>query len=329
MNGILSNVYLQLGIGIFIAVLIACFPFKMIALCTTPFSMKTFGIRKIKRWHSRTDTLANFMIWISIILCVSAPWIPYSPWIYGVWLTFTYLCTLSRVVRLTQANNDANKRIVIFFVSAIYAISLMCALGMMNGYMLWKYFFDYANMIESKEAFNIMLYLNNITPMGYLAQLIVLLVPVLNLWGQFKYMRLENTFKGVHIVSYVIKTLLMLSMGYLAQLIVLLVPVLNLWGQFKYMRLENTFKGVHIVSYVIKTLLMLSILFGLGAYSTNVLSMIYNQDQTLTKLVRLPHNKNEVDQITSESMPPEEAQPSAPVDPNAPAPVDPNVPAGV
>ena len=279
MNGILSNVYLQLGIGIFIAVLIACFPFKMIALCTTPFSMKTFGIRKIKRWHSRTDTLANFMIWISIILCVSAPWIPYSPWIYGVWLTFTYLCTLSRVVRLTQANNDANKRIVIFFVSAIYAISLMCALGMMNGYMLWKYFFDYANMIESKEAFNIMLYLNNITPMGYLAQLIVLLV-----------------------------------------------PVVNLWGQFKYMRLENTFKGVHIVSYVIKTLLMLSILFGLGAYSTNVLSMIYNQDQTLTKLVRLPHNKNEVDQITSESMPPEEAQPSAPVDPNASAPVDPNMP---
>lgn len=286
MNGILSNVYLQLGIGIFIAVVVACLPFKMIALCTTPFSMKTFGIRKIKRWHSRTDTLANFMIWISIILCVAAPWIPYVPWIYAAWLTFTYLCALSRVVRLTQVNNDAYKRIVIFFVSAMYAISIMCALGMVNGYMLWKYFFDFANMIETKEAFNIMLYLNNITPMGYLAQLIILLV-----------------------------------------------PLLSLWGQFKYMRLENTFKGANIVSYVIKTLLVLSILFGLGAYSTKVLSMIYNQDQTLTQLVRMPLSKNEVDQISSESIPPEQMpedpnavpapDPNAPADPNA-VPVDPN-----
>lgn len=300
MNGILSNAYLQLGIGIFIALIVACLPFKAVALCTTPFSMKTFGIRKIKRWHSRTDTLANCMIWISVILCIGAPWIPYSPWICAVWLTFTYLCALSRAVRLTQAYNDAYKRIVIFFISALYAISLNCALGMNNGFVLWKYFFDYANMIESKAAFDIMLYLNNITPMGYLAQLILLLV-----------------------------------------------PLVSLWGQFKYMRLENTFKGANIFLYVIKTLILLLIVFGLGAYATKGLSAIYNQDQTLTQLVRLPLNKNEIDQITAESMPPAEPQPAdpnvpvdpnaqpapadpnAPVDPNAPAPVDPNVQPGV
>lgn len=210
MSEILINEFLLLGTGLFFALLIACLPLKSIAIVTTPFSMKTFGIRKIKRWHSRTDTLANFMIWISIILCLAAPWIAYSPWIYAAWLTFTWLCTLSRAVRMTAVRSKAMKRVVIFFVNAIFAIGLITALGSINGYMLWKYLFDYANMIESKEAFEVMLYLNNITPFGFVSQMILLLVPVVNLWGQFKYMRLENTFKAASIYTYVLKGVLLL-----------------------------------------------------------------------------------------------------------------------
>lgn len=198
------------GVLIF-ALVCLMIPLKTTAMLTGPFTMKRFGVRKIKRWHSQTDTLANLMLWISVLFCIAAPFIPYSPLIYGLWLTFTWLCTISRVPLMGRVKSKNEKLAVLFLLNLTYGVGLVAGLGMINGYRLWLDTFTFANMIESLEAFDIMLYLSDPMPAGFLLQIILLIWPLARLWGQFKYMRLEGTYKAVSITSYVVKSLIVIA----------------------------------------------------------------------------------------------------------------------
>lgn len=201
------NLILSLGI-VLVSLLILTIPLKTLSLLTTPFSMRTFGIRKIKRWHSRTDTLANLMIWITVIFCIIYPFIPYSPIIWAVWITFTWLCALARAVRLTAAGQRWKKLAVIFCITVIYGFGLLGGLGLFNHYSLWIFSFQYANSIAAGEGLDYMYYLSNVQPFSYLAQMLIMIISGWNLWGQFKYMRLENTFKAANMFTYIFKFLI-------------------------------------------------------------------------------------------------------------------------
>lgn len=213
MSQIVSRQDLLLSaIVLVVAMLMMLIPLKWLSLITTPFSMRTFGIRKIKRWHSRTDTLGNLMLWISLIFCVGFPWIPYSPLIYLFWLTFTWLCTVSRAVRMSQVRLRSIKIQVIFLINLIYGVGILAGFGFYNDYVLWVRSYEYANLVVAGEALQPMLYLTNSAPAAYLVQVLILAVPVMNLWGQFKYMRLENTFKAANMFTYWMKSLLVLAL---------------------------------------------------------------------------------------------------------------------
>lgn len=187
------------------SLLILLIPLKVLAMITTPFSFKTFGIRRIKRWHSHTDTLANLMLWISLIFCFAAPWIPYSPVIYAVWLTFTWLCALARAVRLSEVGRKWKKLVVIFFLNMIYGFGLLCGIGAFSYFSLPIRAFLFANEIAAGQGTNPMFYLTSPQPAAYLLQSLLMVIPLFTLWGQFKYMRLENTFKARNIWTYMIK----------------------------------------------------------------------------------------------------------------------------
>ncbi len=122
---------------LFFSLLFLLIPLKYVAQLTIPFSFKTFGIRKIRRWHSRTDTLANLFLWISVILAFAFPFIPEARLAYGIWLTFTWLCTLSRAVRLSQIRKGNIKLTVIFMLNLIYGFGMLSGLGLLDDQGLW------------------------------------------------------------------------------------------------------------------------------------------------------------------------------------------------
>lgn len=200
------------GVVFLIALLLMAVPLKWTSLITTPFSMRTFGIRKIKRWHSRTDTLGNLMLWISLIFCVGFPWIPYSPLIFLFWLTFTWLCAVSRAVRMTAVRSRPIKLQVIFLINILYGVAVLSGFGLYNNYVLWVRSYEFANIVANGEALEPMLYLSNSAPAAYLVQMLILALPIMNLWGQFKYMRLENTFKAANMFTYWMKSILVIGL---------------------------------------------------------------------------------------------------------------------
>ncbi len=219
MSSTLLKAIIWIGSAVLISALLLLLPLKITAIVTTPFSLKTFGIRKIKRWHSRTDTLANFMLWVSCLLSILAPWIPYSPLLYAGWLTFSWLCAVSRAVRLSEVRSRSRKTLIIFLLNLLYFSSLFITLGALNQYTLWIQSFGFANAIISHEAWHMMFYLSSPLPAAYLVQTIILIVPVVVFWSQFKYMRLENTYQARNIGTYIFK-------------MVLLVIVLTLLGAY-------------------------------------------------------------------------------------------------
>lgn len=212
----MTSIFIQdlmwLGGALILALIALMIPLKTMAMLTKPFTLGSFGIRKIKRWHSKTDTLANLMLWISALFCIAAPFIPYAPLIYAVWLTFTWLCTLSRAVRMGRVRAKTPKLTVIFLITLTYGVGLAAGIGMINGFRLWIDAYTFANMIESMEALNIMLYLSDPMPAGFVMQILLLIWPLANLWGQFKYMRLENTYKGASLTSYVVRSVIVIGL---------------------------------------------------------------------------------------------------------------------
>lgn len=206
MSSIVFQTALYAGGAAVLSALLLVLPLKVIAILTKPFSLKTFGIRKIKRWHTHTDTLANVLIWISVIFCLFSPWIPWSPILYLIWLIFTWLAATSRAVRLTLVRDRIIKTLVIFFVNLVFFAGLFSTLGFLNHYELWIKSFEFANSMMAGLGLEPTFYITNNTPAAYLLQEMLLIWPLVSLWGQFKYMRLENTFKGSNIVTYGIKS---------------------------------------------------------------------------------------------------------------------------
>ncbi len=201
------NLILILAV-LFLSLLLMLVPLKILNQITAPFSFKTFGIRKIRRWHSRTDTLANLFLWISVLFSILFPLIPESRIVYGIWLTFTWLCTLSRAVRLTQVRKSEVKMTVILMLSLLFGYGLVSGLGLFDHGGLWKRSAWLFGDLAKPENQHLFYFLRSPNFTSYLLQAAIMIVSLCSLWGQFKYMRLENTYKARFLTTYVLKNLI-------------------------------------------------------------------------------------------------------------------------
>lgn len=62
--------YIVIGVvGVFV-ILMSVLPKPVYNLITRAFSMQKNGIRKVRRYHTTTDSIANLLIGVSIIFCV-------------------------------------------------------------------------------------------------------------------------------------------------------------------------------------------------------------------------------------------------------------------
>lgn len=173
------------------------------------------GIRKISRRHDITDSLGNGYLFIGCIFCIVYPLIPMYSIVYLIYLSVGYICLMGQNFRISVKYSAGKRLVLIWGISLVVMVGMMSALGCFNNFVCKEYVMQFVQDIFSKEIVHVLYWFKNISPMIYLMQVILFLMPLYVVASQFKYMRLENTYKAYNIVTFVIKMLFVLVVIYL------------------------------------------------------------------------------------------------------------------
>lgn len=100
----MMNVILWTAGALLSGILLLLVPARLLRQITSPFTFSSKGIRKIRRWHTTTDTLGNVLETLCVIWCFVWPFVPDATLWYGLILAFTLLCAISRcaIIALKQ-----------------------------------------------------------------------------------------------------------------------------------------------------------------------------------------------------------------------------------
>lgn len=201
-----------------LAIALMLLPAKTLAEITSFFSFGSFGIRRIRRWNNTTDTLGNFFIIFSLALSLCAFLIPeYLAW-YGMWYGFTLLCVVSKAAAIGINMPVWKYEIMLGMLLVLGICGFVSAYGLLNnqaGFIPMRYFL---NDLQHDRLADAWYYITNPTFFYVALQSLLLFAPLLFLWQQFKYMRLEDKFKGANLFTFTCYILflsaLMLGLSY-------------------------------------------------------------------------------------------------------------------
>lgn len=188
-------------------IIFALVPSRTYNILTKTLSFDKKGIRYIRRRHDKVDALANLFLFIGLIFSVLYFVLPFYSLIYAVFLIFSFLCVLGQANRVLKKKNRNVYRIVIYGLYLMTAIGLVSALGLLNNHVADMMVTTYRTDLFAGNVFDIFYLLTNHSIIVYILQGILFFIPVYCMWSQFKYMRLENTYKAMNIITYVIKVL--------------------------------------------------------------------------------------------------------------------------
>lgn len=188
-------------------IIFALVPSRTYNILTKTLSFDKKGIRYIRRRHDKVDALANLFLFIGLIFSVFYFVLPFYSLIYAVFLIFSFLCVLGQANRVLKKKNRNVYRIVIYGLYLMVAIGLVSALGLLNNHVADMLVTTYRTDLFAGNVFDIFYLLTNHSIIVYILQGILFFIPVYCMWSQFKYMRLENTYKAMNIITYVIKVL--------------------------------------------------------------------------------------------------------------------------
>lgn len=188
-------------------IIFALVPSRTYNILTKTLSFDKKGIRYIRRRHDKVDALANLFLFIGLIFSVFYFVLPFYSLIYAVFLIFSFLCVLGQANRVLKKKNRNVYRIVIYGLYLMAAIGLVSALGLLNSHVADMLVTTYRTDLFAGNVFDIFYLLTNHSIIVYILQGILFFIPVYCMWSQFKYMRLENTYKAMNIITYVIKVL--------------------------------------------------------------------------------------------------------------------------
>lgn len=188
-------------------IIFALVPSRTYNILTKTLSFDKKGIRYIRRRHDKVDALANLFLFIGLIFSVFYFVLPFYSLIYALFLIFSFLCVLGQANRVLKKKNRNVYRIVIYGLYLMAAIGLVSALGLLNSHVADMLVTTYRTDLFAGNVFDIFYLLTNHSIIVYILQGILFFIPVYCMWSQFKYMRLENTYKAMNIITYVIKVL--------------------------------------------------------------------------------------------------------------------------
>lgn len=191
-------------LGFMLSIVLALLPASLLKMITPLFGFGKYGIRNIKRKRDVSDSLANLFLFISVIFAFVYWIIPFHTVIFVLFYVFSYLCLLAQAGRVATRST---RFLLLFSINMMFFFGLFASLGFFND----GFYILQANTFRidffGGNVSDLFYWLHNCQPMGSLFQGLIYLTSLYCLWAQFKYMRLENTFKSVNIYLFLIKVI--------------------------------------------------------------------------------------------------------------------------
>lgn len=204
-----------LGVALFIGLLLILIPTRFLYKIFKPFTMYTFGIRYIRRRRDHVDTFTNFMLFFSVLFCLIYWILPFYQILYGLWLFFTFLCTFGQACKVALNEKTLAGKVVIYGVYLMFAFGIISTMGLLNNGESFRYISQFAHDVFNLKITNVYYYFTNPTFTIVVLQGFIFMVPLYCLWAQFKYMRLEETYKAQWLVTYCFKILFVCAFMFL------------------------------------------------------------------------------------------------------------------
>lgn len=190
-----------------LGIIFALVPPRAYGVLTKTLGFDSKGIRYIRRRRDKVDSLANIFLFVGLIFSVFYFVLPFYSLIYIIFLIFSFLCVLGQAGRVLKNKNKTVYMIVIYGLYLMAAIGLVSAVGMLNGHVANMLVTTFRTDLFAGNVFDIFYLLTNHSIVVYILQGILFFLPVYCMWSQFKYMRLENTYKAMNVITFVIKVL--------------------------------------------------------------------------------------------------------------------------
>lgn len=182
-------------------------------------SLGQFGIRTIERRHDKTDTLGNIILFLCLVFCVSYWLLPeYFFIIYSIlfWISFVILC--AQVFRISQDYPQKKQISLILSIYVMCVIAYCCAAGFLSGHQIYHDLSLFLKDIHKNPFTSVLYYLQNYQWASVILTGVTMMYSFYLVWAQFKYMRLENSFKADNIIFFWIKvtfvSILSIALGY-------------------------------------------------------------------------------------------------------------------
>lgn len=171
------------------------------------FSLGDLGIRNIPRRHDKTDTLANFCLFFALVFSIFYFVIPFYNVFYMILLIISFLVCLAQTSKVTKKTARWERCFVIYCVYLMAGIGFVSSTGLLNSNSGDALIQTFGTDLFGGQVFDVFYILTNPSIMVYLLQAVLFLIPMYCMWAQFKYMRLEKTYKGINVFTFLIKVL--------------------------------------------------------------------------------------------------------------------------
>lgn len=191
-----------------IGVLLYFLPQNMYNGITNVFSLNDLGIRKNNWRHDYDDLLASLFLLLSFIFSFVFYEIPYFYVVYSILYLFSFLCVLAQTNRICKSESKKHRLSLIFAIYCMSGIAYLCAIGVFNHQQAYVDAYVFQKALANKEVFRLFYWATNHEPISNLLQSILFFASFYVEWAQFKYMRLEDSYKANNLIFFWIKVIL-------------------------------------------------------------------------------------------------------------------------
>ena len=171
-------------------------------------TMGSFGIREIPRRNDKTDTFANTILFIALIFSCLYWVTPDMTYIYVAY-TILYLMSciflLMQTCRISKGYDDGHHLALFISVGMMMFVAYISAMSILNGHQVITDLAVFKKHIAAGKLWHVLYYFKNHEIFSVILQGILFFVSFYVVWAQFKYMRLEDSYKANNIVFFCIK----------------------------------------------------------------------------------------------------------------------------
>ena len=188
------------GIGLFLTLASNSTIAKILAI----FTFKDFGVRRIERWRSNTDTLGNIFLSLCVIFCCGYWLLPNFLIIYSMILFISAAACLGVVARLF-ATDPLEGKLALWGIFIVVFVGWLSACGFLNQQIFLTQIQVFRGDCLQGSIRSILYFLTNPSFAYTVLEGILLFMPLGILWNHFKYIRTEKTLRAKNLLTFCLK----------------------------------------------------------------------------------------------------------------------------